>query len=79
MSDNPGSADPSTAIADLLYGMPAIALHLGLKIPQARHLSDKGAIPTFKLPGNKNTCARRSSLNAWLAEREASARSGKTA
>lgn len=59
--------------SDLLYGVPAIARHLGLKVPQARHLADKGAIPTFKLPGNKNICARRSTLSAWLAEREAAA------
>lgn len=58
--------------ADLLYGMPAVARHLGLKVPQARHLSDKGTIPTFKV--GKMTCARRSTLDAWLAEREAEAR-----
>ena len=56
---------------DFLYGMPAVAAHLGLKVPQARHLSDKGTIPTFKV--GKLTCARRSTLNAWLAEREAAA------
>ena len=60
---------------DLLYGMPAIAVHLGLKTPQARHLSDKGSIPTFKV--GKLTCARRSTLNAWLAEREAAALAAK--
>lgn len=59
---------------DLLYGVPAIAAFLGLGDRQARHLADTGAVPTFKLPGNKIICARRSSLNAWLAEREAAAR-----
>lgn len=63
--------------ADLLYGMPAIARHLGLKVPQARHLSDKGTIPTFKI--GKLTCARRSTLEAWLAEQEAQARSAQSA
>lgn len=58
--------------ADLLYGMPAIASFLGLKVPQARHLSDKATIPTFKI--GKLTCARRSSLSTWLAEQEAKAR-----
>jgi len=62
---------------DFLYGAPAIAAALGLSTRQARHLSDTGAIPTFKLPGNKIICARRSTLNAWLAEREAEARKGK--
>jgi hypothetical protein len=66
------SAEPMTAAdADLLYGMPAIAGHLGLKVPQARHLADKGTIPTFKV--GKMTCARRTSLNAWIAEQEATA------
>lgn len=66
-------ADPQTD-RDLLYGVPAIADHLGLTSRQARHLADTGAVPTFKLPGNKIVCARRSTLNAWLAEREAAAR-----
>ena len=69
----PGPADAR----DLLYGMPEIAAFLGLKVPQARHLSDTGAIPTFKLPGNRNTCARRSSLATWLAEQEAAALAAK--
>ncbi|GGC94671.1 DNA-binding protein [Chelatococcus reniformis] len=61
--------------ADLLYGMPAIAAHLGLKVPQARHLADKGTIPTFKVC--KLTCARRSTLNAWLEKLEKEAACGK--
>ncbi|WP_131116481.1 DNA-binding protein [Lichenihabitans psoromatis] len=56
---------------DLLYGMPAIADHLGLKVPQARHLSDKRTIPTFKV--GRLTCARRTTLTAWLIEQEAKA------
>lgn len=64
--------------ADLLYGIPRIAKHLGLSDRQARHLAETGAVPTFKLPpGNKIICARRSTLNAWLAEREAAGREGK--
>lgn len=63
---------------DLLYGAPAIAAFLGLGERQARHLSDTGAIPTFKLPGNKIICARRSTLSAWLAEREAKAAKGRS-
>lgn len=65
---------PSEPQSDLLYGVPAIAAHLGVSARQARHLGETGAIPTFKLPGNKIICARRSTLNAWLAEREALSR-----
>jgi hypothetical protein len=57
---------------DLLYGMPAIAKHLGLKTAQARHLSDKELLTTFKI--GKLVCARRSTLNAWLVEQEAASR-----
>lgn len=70
------AADDGAGARDLLYGMPAIAGHLGLKVPQARHLADRGTIPMFKV--GKLTCARRSTLNTWLAEREAAARLGKT-
>ncbi|MFB0493621.1 hypothetical protein ABIE45_006277 [Methylobacterium sp. OAE515] len=68
-------SDEELGSRDLLYGMPAIAGHLGLKVPQARHLADKRTIPTFKV--GKLTCARRSTLNAWLAEREAAARAAR--
>ena len=57
-------------ISDLLYGMSAIAGRLGLKVPQARHLSDKCTVPTFKV--GKMTCVRRSDLNNRLAESETS-------
>ncbi|GJD58365.1 hypothetical protein MTDSW087_05374 [Methylobacterium dankookense] len=66
------SAKTPEPVADLLYGMPEIAAFLGLKTPQARHLADKGTIPTFKV--GKLTCARRTSLTKWLADLEASAR-----
>lgn len=59
---------------DLLYGVPAIANLLGLTDRQVRHLADTKAVPTFKLPGNKIICARRSTLVTWLAEQEAAAR-----
>ncbi len=54
--------------ADLLYGMPAIAEHLGLTEPQGYHLAAKGSLPTFKV--GRKVCARRSSLDAWLAKQE---------
>lgn len=62
-----GPADP-----DLIYGMPAIAKALDLTVRQARHLEERGALPTFRILST--VCARRSSLNAWLAEQEAKAR-----
>lgn len=61
---------------DLLYGVPAIAAFLGLAARQARHLADTKALPTFKLPGNKIICGRRSTLNAWLGAREAATDQG---
>ncbi len=63
--------DISAEAPDLLNGMPAIAAFVGLKVAQARHLSDRGILPTFKLDGYRNTCARRSTLTAWLAAQEA--------
>lgn len=60
------------ADGDLLHGLPAIAGHLGIGARQAAHLKDTAGLPTFKL--GKTVCARRSTLNAWLAEREAAAR-----
>ena len=63
------SSEPS---ADLLYGVPAIAEFLGLKVRQARHQRETGRLPTFKL-GNI-ICARKTSLMAFLADQEAAAR-----
>ncbi len=59
--------------ADLLYGAVAIATYLGLTEKQARHRIEVGAIPTFKLPGTRTVCARRSTLTTWLADLEAAA------
>lgn len=58
--------------ADLLYGVPAIAVFLRLTDRQVYHLADKAGLPTFKLGGK--VCARRASLSAWLAEQEAKAK-----
>lgn len=54
---------------DLLYGMAAIAAHLGITRKVAYHLHGKGEIPTFKM-GDK-VCARRSALARYFAEQEA--------
>lgn len=58
--------------ADLLYGVPAMAAYLGLSEKQLRHRIEAGSIPSFKIGGT--VCARRSSINEWLAEQEAKAR-----
>ncbi len=58
---------PATSQADdgdLLYGVPAIASHLGIGVKQCRHRIDAKAIPAFKIGGT--ICARKSSLKEWL-------------
>lgn len=57
---------------DLLYGVPAIAEHLGLRERVVYHLIQKGHMPTFKI--GDRVCARRTSLAQWLADREAAAK-----
>lgn len=64
----------SDEASDLLSGYAEIGAHLRLTERQAKHLAAVGALPTFKLPGSATVRARRSTLNAWLAEREAAAR-----
>ncbi len=54
--------------ADLLYGAPAIAAHLGLRVRQARHQIDEGRIPTFRI--GAIICARKSSLLRWFEDQE---------
>ncbi len=53
---------------DLLYGVPAIADFLGVKVRQARHQCAKGRVPTFKV--GQIVCSRRSTLWRWLDEQE---------
>lgn len=59
---------------DLLLGAKAIAKHLGIGQRQTYRLIYAGAIPTFKLTLSGGVAARRSTLDAWLAEKEAEAR-----
>lgn len=54
--------------ADLLYGVQAIAKFLGLRERQARHLCEKGSLPTWK--EGKMICSRRSTIRKWMEERE---------
>lgn len=57
--------------ADLIYTVAEIARFLGIRDRQARHLIDTAVIPTFKL--GSIICARRSVIEAMLAEQEAEA------
>jgi len=56
---------------DLLYGVPAIARYMDMREPQARHLCERGDIPTFRM--GRIICSRRSTIDAHLAERQARA------
>ena len=58
---------------DLLYGMEAIASHLGMGKRAALWQHEQGKLPTFKM--GRTVCARRSALAAYFAEQEAAARS----
>jgi len=60
--------EATTDTSDFLYGVPAIAAYLNLKPRQVYHLADGKGLPTFKLGGK--TCARKSSLSAWLDQQE---------
>jgi hypothetical protein len=53
---------------DLLYSYAAIGEYLGVTARQAEHLAAKANLPTFTL--GRRVCARKSSLEAWLAKRE---------
>jgi hypothetical protein len=60
---------------DLLYGMGAIAKHLGITRRQAYHRHERGELPTFTMgAGSKTICARKSTLDATLAAWESAAR-----
>lgn len=48
----------------LLYGLKAIGDHIGLTERQAKHLHDKGDLPTRKK--GKRVCATEAALNDWL-------------
>lgn len=58
--------------ADLLYGAPAIAAHLGLTDKVVYHLHGNGSLPTYKV--GKKVCARRSELDAHFARASAAAK-----
>jgi len=56
---------------DLLYGVPAIAEHLGLREKQCRSRIEAKQIPTFKMGGT--LCARKSTLKAHFDKLEGGA------
>jgi hypothetical protein len=58
-----------TESSDLLFGVRAIGRHLGLSERQARRRIEAGLVPTFQLGGIH--CARKSTLEQWLAALEA--------
>lgn len=62
--------------ADLLEGLAAIAAFLRVKPRRVQHLMATAGLPTFSLSGRVLN-ARKSTLNAWLAEREAAARAAR--
>jgi hypothetical protein len=57
------AAQPSDQ--DLLYGVDAIATHLGLSKKIIYHQHDREMLPTFKI--GRRVCARRSELEAHFA------------
>lgn len=67
-----GQSAPANEAGDMLYGMRAIAEFLGIRPRQALHLVEAGHLPHFRI--GKPICSRRSTLTAWLAEREAQGR-----
>lgn len=59
--------------SDFLYGIPAIAKYLGIKVRATYHLHENAGLPTFRLAGSGKICARKSTLKMWLAEQEGKA------
>lgn len=57
---------------DLLHGVAAVSGYLGMTRAQIYHLHRAGKIPTFKI--DKIVCARKATLEAWLADKEAQAK-----
>ncbi|ACA15689.1 hypothetical protein M446_1163 [Methylobacterium sp. 4-46] len=60
----------ASAAGDLLYGVRAIAEHLGVNRRQAQYLAEAGKLPVFKVGNGATIFARRSRLDAWLREVE---------
>ena len=50
--------------ADTIYGIEAIADHVGMTVRQAKYRADIGQMPSFKM--GRTVCASRAALNSWL-------------
>ncbi|MBB2965095.1 DNA-binding protein [Methylobacterium sp. R2-1] len=61
--------------SDLLQGYEAIGRHLHMSPDATKHRVKSEGIPVFRM--GRIVCARRSTLNAWLVEREAAAHTSK--
>ncbi|MGT2515634.1 hypothetical protein ACVOMT_16620 [Sphingomonas panni] len=62
---------PKNELPDLLYGLEAIAAHVGLTVPQVKWQIARSGWPTFKQ--GAIVCARRSTLAKHFAAQEAAA------
>ncbi len=72
MTTTPSAAErrPTDEHSELLHGVQDIAGFLGLTVRQVeRHIAQSG-LPVFRM--GRTVCARRSSLDRWLAELERS-------
>ena len=72
--DDKAVSDPAETVMndddqnDLLYGAKAIGAHLGMRWQQVYHRARSGEIPTFRI--GDTICSRKSTLKAWLDEKE---------
>ncbi len=65
------ASPPDQDVGQLLYGARAIADYLGISERRALYLAEKGSLPFWK--DGRTICARRSTVAAWLDERERAA------
>jgi hypothetical protein len=61
-----------TKPSDLLLGHKAIAIFLGITPRQVAWMDERRQLPTFRI--GRKVAAMRSTLTAWLAEKDAEAR-----
>lgn len=57
--------------AGLLHGLAEIARYLSMRPRTAKHHHEAGSLPTFRI--GRGVCARKATLDRWLADREAAA------
>lgn len=66
----PKHENRNSAGADLLYGVAAIAAHMGLTERQVRHLMAEHSFPSFKI--GATVCSNRSTIDEWSRTLESS-------